>query len=63
MVDLVADGLLVIACLGMALYCAVLSRKISKLNQFETGLGGAIAAAKDFQNPGARPGGGALPIS
>ena len=43
MLDLVADGLLITACLGMALYCAVLSRKISKLNQFETGLGGAIA--------------------
>ena len=43
MIDLFADGLLLVACLGAAIYCAVLSRKINRLNQFETGLGGAIA--------------------
>lgn len=43
MVDLIADSLLVAACLGAAFYCMLLSRKINKLNQFETGLGGAIA--------------------
>ena len=43
MIDLVADALLLCGSLGAALYCALLSRKVGKLNQYETGLGGAIA--------------------
>ena len=43
MVDIIADGLLFIGSFGAGIFCFVLSRKVSKLNQFETGLGGAIA--------------------
>lgn len=31
------------ACVGVALYCHVLARRLRKLNDLETGLGGAIA--------------------
>lgn len=43
MTDLIADIFLVAGCLGAAIYCFMLSRKLSRLNQFESGLGGAIA--------------------
>lgn len=43
MTDLIADVLLVAGCVGAAIYCFMLSRKLSRLNQFESGLGGAIA--------------------
>lgn len=43
MIDIIADTLLVLGCLIAALYCGLLSRKIKRLNQFDTGLGNAIA--------------------
>lgn len=43
MLDYVADGALILAALFAAAYCHNLSRRIKKLNGFDTGLGGAIA--------------------
>lgn len=37
------QGGLLAACLGVALYCHVLARRLRRLNDLETGLGGAIA--------------------
>lgn len=34
---------LLMACIGVALYCHVLARRLRRLNDLETGLGGAIA--------------------
>ncbi|MHC0051979.1 hypothetical protein [Actibacterium sp. D379-3] len=40
---LIADILLVAGALGAAFYCMVLSRRLRRLNDLETGMGGAIA--------------------
>lgn len=41
--DLIADILLGAGALGAAIYCMVLSRRLQKLTQLESGMGGAIA--------------------
>lgn len=41
--QLIADILLAAGALGAAVYCAVLSRRLSRLGDLETGMGGAIA--------------------
>ena len=41
--DLIADILLGAGALGAAAYCMVLSRRLKRLTQLETGMGGAIA--------------------
>lgn len=40
---LIADILLIAGALGAAFYCIVLSRRLSKLTNLETGMGGAIS--------------------
>lgn len=40
---LIADILMVAGALGAALYCMVLSRRLSKFNDLEKGVGGAVA--------------------
>lgn len=41
--DIIADILLVAGAFGAAVYCMVLSRRLQKLTQLESGMGGAIA--------------------
>jgi hypothetical protein len=41
--DLVADILLAAGALGAGLYCFVLSRKLTRFTDLETGVGGAVA--------------------
>ncbi|MHA7887296.1 DUF6468 domain-containing protein [Roseicyclus sp.] len=41
--SLAADLLMVAASLGAAVYCLVLSRRLSRLTSFDKGIGGAIA--------------------
>ena len=41
--DLIADILLGAGALGAAIYCMVLSRRLQRLTQLESGMGGAIA--------------------
>lgn len=41
--DLIADGLLATGALGAAFYCFVLSRRLAKFNDLESGVGGAVA--------------------
>ncbi len=41
--DLIADILLVAGALGAGLYCHVLARRLSRFNDLETGMGGAVA--------------------
>jgi ABC-type transporter Mla subunit MlaD len=41
--ELVADGLLISAAIVAALYCHVLSRRLRRLGDLDTGLGGAVA--------------------
>lgn len=41
--ELIADGLLIAGALAAALYCLVLSRRVSALKNMDSGLGGAIA--------------------
>jgi len=41
--DLIADMLLVAGALGAAFYCFVLSRRLRRFNDLETGVGGAVA--------------------
>ena len=41
--DLIADILLGAGAIGVAIYCLVLSRRLQRLTQLETGMGGAIA--------------------
>ncbi len=41
--DLIADILLGAGAIGAAAYCMVLSRRLKRLTQLETGMGGAIA--------------------
>lgn len=40
---MIFQGALVAACLAVSLYCHVLARRLRKLNDLESGLGGAIA--------------------
>ncbi|MEM6386080.1 MAG: DUF6468 domain-containing protein [Pseudomonadota bacterium] len=42
--DLLADILLIAGASGAALYCIVLSRRLSRFTNLENGVGGAIAA-------------------
>ena len=41
--DHLLQALLLIACLGLAFFCITLTRRLRKLNDLESGLGGAIA--------------------
>ncbi|MBE0454800.1 hypothetical protein [Roseovarius autotrophicus] len=41
--ELIADILLVAGALGAALYCHVLARRLSRFNDLENGVGGAVA--------------------
>lgn len=41
---LIADILMIAGALGAAFYCIVLSRRLSRFSNLETGMGGAIAA-------------------
>jgi len=41
--ELIADILLVAGALGAAFYCFILGRRLSRLNDLETGVGGAVA--------------------
>lgn len=41
--ELIADGLLVAGALGAAFYCFILSRRLTKFNDLESGVGGAVA--------------------
>jgi len=41
--DLIADILLGAGAIGAAVYCMVLSRRLQRLTQLESGMGGAIA--------------------
>lgn len=40
---MIFQGGLIAACLAVSLYCHVLARRLRRLNDLETGLGGAIA--------------------
>jgi len=42
--DLIADILLVAGALGAGVYCFVLARRLSRFNDLESGVGGAVAA-------------------
>ncbi|MGX9355920.1 hypothetical protein ACS3SW_12420 [Roseobacteraceae bacterium S113] len=41
--DLIADILLVSGALGAGFYCFILSRRLSRFNDLENGMGGAVA--------------------
>ena len=41
--ELIADILLVAGALGAGLYCHVLARRLSRFNDLENGVGGAVA--------------------
>ncbi len=41
--ELIADALLVAGSFGAAFYCFVLQRRLTRFNQLENGMGGAIA--------------------
>ncbi|WP_406869964.1 hypothetical protein ABEB22_07380 [Thioclava sp. 'Guangxiensis'] len=41
--ELISNILLIAGALGAAVYCIVLSRRLKKFNQLESGMGGAIA--------------------
>ena len=41
--ELIADMMLVAAALGAGLYCVTLSRRLTRFNSLENGVGGAIA--------------------
>lgn len=43
MVEMLADLLLVAGALGAGVYCYVLARRLSRFNDLETGVGGAVA--------------------
>ncbi len=45
--ELLSDGLLIAAAATAALYCWVLSRRLSDLKDMDKGLGGAIASLSD----------------
>jgi outer membrane murein-binding lipoprotein Lpp len=48
--ELISDILLVAGSTGAAFYCIVLSRKLNKLNDLESGVGGAIATLSSQVN-------------
>lgn len=41
--DHILQAMLLIACVGLAFFCTTLTRRLRKLNDLESGLGGAIA--------------------
>jgi len=41
--DMIADILLVAGAIGAGLYCYILARRLSRFNDLETGMGGAVA--------------------
>lgn len=41
--EMIADILLVAGALGAMIYCFVLARRLSRFNDLETGMGGAVA--------------------
>ncbi len=41
--EMIADILLVAGALGAGLYCFILARRLSRFNDLETGVGGAVA--------------------
>lgn len=41
--DLIADIFLISGALGAGFYCLILSRRLNRLNDLETGVGGAVA--------------------
>ncbi|WP_323763768.1 hypothetical protein [Marinovum sp.] len=43
MVEMIADVLLVAGALGAGVYCYVLARRLSRFNDLESGVGGAVA--------------------
>ncbi|WP_338549668.1 hypothetical protein [Roseovarius phycicola] len=43
MVEMIADVLLVAGALGAGFYCFVLARRLSRFNDLEKGIGGAVA--------------------
>lgn len=43
MVEMIADVLLVAGALGAGMYCYVLARRLSRFNDLENGVGGAVA--------------------
>lgn len=43
MVEMIADILLVAGALGAGMYCYVLARRLSRFNDLENGVGGAVA--------------------
>lgn len=43
MVEMIADVLLVAGALGAGVYCYVLAKRLSRFNDLETGVGGAVA--------------------
>lgn len=43
MIEIIADVLLVAGALGAGLYCYILARRLSKFNDLESGMGGAVA--------------------
>jgi len=43
LMQIIADALLVSGALGAGTYCYILSRRLSRFNDLETGIGGAVA--------------------
>lgn len=43
MIEIIADVLLITGALGAGLYCFVLARRLSRFNDLESGMGGAVA--------------------
>lgn len=42
-IETILQGALAVAAIGLAVFCIVLARRLRRLNDLETGLGGAIA--------------------
>lgn len=42
-IEAILQGTLAVASVGLAIFCIVLARRLRRLNDLETGLGGAIA--------------------
>ncbi|MEQ9692744.1 hypothetical protein [Shimia sp. SDUM112013] len=40
---MIADALLVLGAIGAGLYCLILGRRLSRFNNLQTGVGGAVA--------------------
>lgn len=43
MVEIIADALMIIGALGAGVFCFVLAKRLSKFNDLESGMGGAVA--------------------